>query len=319
MTTISGNYTIQKGDNLWNIVRNNYTKDGKTLSNSDIAGIVKKITKDNDNIKNANLIFAGDKIILGDYDGFELQIADETLEDTPKTTPAAGAKGEADTQESPETEDTPAQTGLYGDFNSWAAKNSEDFTSVDTTLSGTKQKEAFEEIESRTFSYNTEDTEESRKAGIEEMVAGQIEKYDTDGDGAINLKEYLTGEVAEYNDAANGAIAKITEEEIDKFLNTDKDKLTENEVNELLSELERVFDFFNFNGNSTLDKNELTAYYNILDTSVDKVQDGKFDYATYVYWNDLAGAGEGDTLEASRKNRKEALDASYKQAHPEEF
>ena len=52
-------YTIKSGENLWNIVKSQY----KLSNNTEIANKVNEIAKAN-NIKNANMIFAGQKINL---------------------------------------------------------------------------------------------------------------------------------------------------------------------------------------------------------------------------------------------------------------
>lgn len=70
-------YTIKSGDNLWNIVRNNY----KCENNSEINDRIKQIIQDND-LGDGNLIFKGQQISLPD-DEFSIQNANR-LEDWAK-------------------------------------------------------------------------------------------------------------------------------------------------------------------------------------------------------------------------------------------
>lgn len=59
------NYTISKGDCLWNIAKNNYD----CKSDKDISAIVDKIAQEN-NLKNSNSIYAGSEIVLPETDSF---------------------------------------------------------------------------------------------------------------------------------------------------------------------------------------------------------------------------------------------------------
>lgn len=59
------NYNISGSDNLWNIAKNNYN----CQSNKEIQETVDLIVKEN-GIKNANLIYAGAKIVLPETDSF---------------------------------------------------------------------------------------------------------------------------------------------------------------------------------------------------------------------------------------------------------
>lgn len=92
-----GNYTIQKGDCLWNIAKNHYKKDGENATNAEIAKIVDKMVELND-IKNPDLIFANDELKMPEYDGFDVQIEDEELdeEDDKKDGKKADEDGEKD-------------------------------------------------------------------------------------------------------------------------------------------------------------------------------------------------------------------------------
>ena len=58
------NYTIQSGDNLWNIAKTKYN----LTSNSDIQNKVNEIAKTN-NIANANQINANDNLVLRSLNG----------------------------------------------------------------------------------------------------------------------------------------------------------------------------------------------------------------------------------------------------------
>lgn len=74
MGVIVMNYTIASGDNLWNIVKNNYD----CTSDKEIMNVVKEIAHEND-IKDINLIHAGANINLPETDKF---IHSKPLDDT---------------------------------------------------------------------------------------------------------------------------------------------------------------------------------------------------------------------------------------------
>lgn len=302
-----GSYEIKAGDCLWNIVKASYkTTDGKSLSNTQIANTVNNIVKDNsDIITNPNLIFVGDTLKLGEYDGFELQIE---IEEDPET------EGEEPETEGGEGE---GETGLYEEFNEWAGQCVKDATTAEIgSMEQEEQEQALNDINSREFSYNEEGTEESRVAGLNELIDGHIAKYDTDKSGSITLEEYMKGEIADYNSELDDVALNISEDQISAWLNGDTDAIQDENAKDALQVCQNMHEFMDCNHNNTLDRNELIAYYNLIDTlEGEHVKDGKFTFSAVGYWSGLAA----DTEDPKRADIKADIDAKYKTLYPEEF
>lgn len=308
MTTVSGSYTIQKGDNLWNIVKSNYkTANGEQLTNTQIANTIKQIAKDN-NIEDANLIFAGTELTLNEFDGFELQIETDEVDETEAETEAAEEAGE-DPDAAKE-----AETELYNNFAQWSAQNTKDFYDVGL-LAQDLQQEAFKVVEAQTFSFGTNDSEEEYEKGLTEITTGQLAKYETNDEYGINLEEFLKGSIAENNELTDEQV-EIDDNVITAWAKTyemapGESEIDENEAPEMaaLKEMTNTFNFFDFNGNNILEADEMKLYYTVLDTT-DGTKDGTIEYKSYVAWK-----GTFTTPSADRTSYKEQLKDKFYQKY----
>lgn len=210
---VGTNYTVKSGDNLWNIVKNNYkAPDGGTLSNNQIQKIVNKITANNSNITNANMIFAGENIILPPVDMFETET---------------------------EYEDTDSK---YAQLNQWFNgnhKNAFNFNAANSSSPISNGAKELAEAQMKQF-----DTDENGTIDFDEFTAGyglvdaddetkkQLENIfnfiDVNNENGIQRKE-LTG-LYKIMDDYKGADGKITYDTFRFFANNMKADDTEREI-----------------------------------------------------------------------------------------
>ncbi len=174
-------YTIQKGNTLWQIVKENY---GLT-NDTDIANKVKEIAKAN-NILKANSIFAGNNLNLPES---SLQKAKETPVTTETSVPKAGTTT---------FEAKPAKENMGKKFDDWVingasklaqGENVEDFAFVGADfLNDLKENDG----KNARNIYNK---------GIRNLSESTVALQDKDKDGTINYEEFKTKELADYKKA----------------------------------------------------------------------------------------------------------------------
>ena len=311
------NYSIKSGDCLWNIVKKNYrTDDGKTLSNAQIANTVNSLARMN-NIKDANLIFAGDTLKLAAFDTFTLMDSDdEELEIDSQTYDSNIETGNNLNGQDIETATNASDAeSPYQAFGGWIAEILQNAANKGASAGSTVSKENLmaEEYDKQ---YNviygeayqsaianapdfsileSGDSAENYSANPIEMYAkiaqSQIEKMDTiDNDGTINLKEFLISEINGYNNTSGDTELSISEESIDKFIQIYEqypELTSKNEDFTTLRDIAKIHNFFDFNSDGKLDDIEIKQYYRILDVSdsKDNTADGKIEYSSYLHWN----------------------------------
>lgn len=147
-------YSISSGDNLWNIVKNNYD----CSSNKEIQETVNLIVKEND-IEDANKIYVGAKLSLPETDSF-IKTSKEKDEDSGFKT--AGEKEEKTRADK---------------FDDWT--NSED--NYEKSLAG-EDVDEFTMFELDLSTYSSD---------LKEFAQEYIDKYDADGNGSWDKSEFI--------------------------------------------------------------------------------------------------------------------------------
>jgi len=155
-------YTIQTGDNLWNIAKKQYN----LSTNNDIQKAVNLIVQNN-NISNPNLIFAQSKIELP-----ELQNETKTAE----------LKNETD-------------ENIFEEFSKWQDNHADlmlEFDSYEDYLNSTEASDLgldFDFMDGKDFN-----NEEEYNSQLLKLAQGEIKQKDKNDDNKISLNEYLEDE-----------------------------------------------------------------------------------------------------------------------------
>ena len=170
-------YSVKAGDNLWGIVKNHF----KLTSSTDIANKVNEVAKAN-NISNANLIFAGQKINLDMGLTVEKESTEQAVTQT-QTTPAATAPS-APAQTTPAAQQTAtnpitkqAQTAASERIN---LNNIETYDDLNRLSSGSVS----------IFSSDVKTDEQKQQAYTAYSEQLLKEYYDLNGDGTVTTEEF---------------------------------------------------------------------------------------------------------------------------------
>ncbi len=240
-----GDYTINTGDNLWNIAKAQY---GKDMSNADIQKAVNKIAEAN-GLDDPNKINAGSKLTLPDSSSiFEKQ-------NNSKDKKEQSAKDNGD---------------VFSEFNNWQKKhaiNMKKFAQGDYDKEGQdafktyeiltdKIGETFDFMEGKDASNDKEYDEQTLKLG-----KGEVAQKDGNGDNLVSFKEYISDELA-----SQGALHDMKE-----FVKSglySKDEAVQM-LTDVYLEAQAVFNVIDEamgNDDGFLDETEFQAYYQLVDT-----------------------------------------------------
>ena len=252
------NYTIQSGDNLWNIAKNTYGENLK--SNADIQKAVDAISKNN-NIKNPDVISIGSNLNLPDITSiFET---------------AQSAQTESATGESQEQKASAAQNddSLFQELNEWQGEHQ---VLMEKVINGEVSFDDYENMKELTGSsfdfmdgkdYNNEEEYNNQTL---ELAQGELMAKDSNNDEQVSFNEYFSHEMGlEIENVKtlikNGEISK------DDAVSYIKDAYI------LAQKLYNVIDQKMGNGDNYIDAEEFQTFYQYLDEFDNEGKDGKFD------------------------------------------
>ena len=186
-------YTIQKGDNLWNIAKKNYN----LTEGSDIAKAVNKIAKDN-NIKDINKIMMGDNLALDDSLFAQKDEVNNKTKEADNTKDKASIIETSSENKGKASEQTEFEPTLFKELDVWVQEHTELMTQAqDTADYEAKVQEAnikndFDFMEGKDAS-----NEEEYDAQIQKLGAGEVKRYDKDNDSKLSSDEYLQEQIGD--------------------------------------------------------------------------------------------------------------------------
>lgn len=294
---MSSNYTIKSGDNLWKIARQQF---GLT-NNTEIANKVNEIAKAN-HLKSANSIFVGSKLDLGnaksEVGGEKATPEEMKLMTKPSATDSTEVPADKAVapfvnyatssigcvDNTPVTESAKpkeAEGAVKSDkvdvvndekttpFGNWTNKCAESITDVDATgnpvygsdvedfnMAGPKFRKAVE-------NKNYDKAGEVYKQNALKTAKGEVESYDTDGDGMISPQEQVKKEAEDFEK---------------KFGKMDAETLKNSETTARKANM-----FMDLDKNGKVDEKEYASFLMLMDSNNDKKQaDGKISRDEYV-------------------------------------
>ena len=274
-------YTINKGDCMWNIVKAQYGDNVKT--NADILKAVNKLAEIN-NISDPNLIYAGNTLNIPSYDsifGTETDASETKADDTAEPLN--------------KEEEKAVSTSMYEDFSNWIKDSY-------NKLTGNKRDELemYDYVESD-ISKDDEAFEEPLIEGAKNLAQSNLEASDGDKDGVLNYDEYLQQEASLYNELFPNDAYKFddqTGELMTKDYETGEYKI-DSYANQFMQD---NFTALDVDESGSLDENELAAYYMAMDAS-DSTKgyvDGKIQIGAMMN-TDLTGKDFQTRLDSASK------------------
>ncbi len=239
-------YTINKGDCMWNIVKAQYGDNVKT--NADILKAVNKLAEIN-NISDPNLIYAGNTLNIPSYDsifGTETDASETKADDTAEPLN--------------KEEEKAVSTSMYEDFSNWIKDSY-------NKLTGNKRDELemYDYVESD-ISKDDEAFEEPLIEGAKNLAQSNLEASDGDKDGVLNYDEYLQQEASLYNELFPNDAYKFddqTGELMTKDYETGEYKI-DSYANQFMQD---NFTALDVDKSGSLEQDELAAYYMAMDAS----------------------------------------------------
>ena len=239
-------YTINKGDCMWNIVKAQYGDNVKT--NADILKAVNKLAEIN-NISDPNLIYAGNTLNIPSYDSiFETKA---TLSDK---------KGDDSTEPLNEGEEKAVSTSMYEDFSNWIKDSY-------NKLTGNKRDELemYDYVESD-ISPDDANFKEPLVEGANNIAQLNLEASDIDQSGAMNYDEYLQQEASLYNELFPNDAYQFNDETGE--LMTKDYETGEYEIDSYANQfMQDNFTALDVDKSGSLEQDELAAYYMAMDAS----------------------------------------------------
>ena len=238
-------YTINKGECMWNIVKAQYGDKVKT--NADILKAVNKLAEIN-NIKDPNLIYSGNVLNIPSYDSiFNIETATSSSDDSSIETMS-------------KEEEKAVSTSLYEDFSNWI-KNS-----YDKLINGKKDEIEMYDYVQTDISHEDEAFREPLIEGAKKFAASNLEAVDSDNDGVMNYDEYLYQEATQYNELFPNDTYQFNDETGE--LMTKDYETGEYEIDSYANQfMQENFNALDSNGDGSLNQNELAAYYMAMDAS----------------------------------------------------
>ena len=239
-------YTINKGDCMWNIVKAQYGDNVKT--NADILKAVNKLAEIN-NISDPNLIYAGNTLNIPSYDS--IFKTEATLSD---------GKGDDSTEPLNEGEEKAVSTSMYEDFSNWIKDSY-------NKLTGNKRDELemYDYVESD-ISKDDEAFEEPLIEGAKNLAQSNLEASDKDQNGAMNYDEYLQQEASLYNELFPNDAYQFNDETGE--LMTKDYETGEYEIDSYANQfMQDNFTALDVDKSGSLEQDELAAYYMAMDAS----------------------------------------------------
>ena len=269
-------YTIKSGDNLWNICKRQF---GLTNS-ADIAKKVNEVVKAN-NIKDKNLIFAGQKI---DLDMGLVIEREKSQDNTPiEKTQAQKAAQERATQHLTSTDIENPQVSIYGSSKLTNEQKEIAYKEYSQALLDTMDdgdgKVTVEEFK-KSVQTNILEKEMNTLLRMTEQDEQQISVYDKNNDGHITASEYIE----EAKNRKESIIKKIESmPELLQQYDSDKDGK--------ISDAEYKISF----GGTGLEDIEETSQRkaNIFAENLDLNQDGIIDAKEFAFFNKYADTADG--------------------------
>lgn len=236
-------YTINKGDCMWNIVKAQYGDDVKT--NADILRAVNRLAEIN-NIEDPNLIYTGNTLYIPSYSSIFTENPTDEAE-------------EASLKPENEDEEKAVSTSMYEDFSNWI-KDGYD------KLTGNKRDEVemFDYVNSD-ISKDDEAFEEPLVEGARGLAQSNLETSDIDQSGDMNYDEYLQQEASLYNELFPNDAYQFNEagELMTKNAETGEYE-TDSYANQFMQE---NFAALDMDESGSLNEDELAAYYMAMDAS----------------------------------------------------
>lgn len=242
-------YLIQKGNNLWNIVKDKYN----LTTNRDIANKVNEIAKAN-HISNPNSIFAGSKIELADTSDPKTAEKKETTE-----------KAKEEQGATPTTQVKKEETAL----SAWTKKCADSISDIDLKTGKSIYSHDVEDFDMVGQSFRDDiKNNGGKKAGeiykqkVLDVAKGEVASYDTDNDGMISPEEQVKYDIAE----AEKKYGKIDESMKKVFTAASLEANT----------------FMDLDKNGKVDQKEYAAFLYAMDANNDnKTANGKFTREEY--------------------------------------
>lgn len=239
-------YTINKGDCMWNIVKAQYGDNVKT--NADILKAVNKLAEIN-NISDPNLIYAGNTLNIPSYDSI---FGTET----------AASETKADDTAEPlnKEEEKAVSSSMYEDFSNWIKDSY-------NKLTGNKRDELemYDYVESD-ISKDDEAFEEPLIEGAKNLAQSNLEASDKDQNGAMNYDEYLQQEASLYNELFPNDAYQFNDETGE--LMTKDYETGEYEIDSYANQfMQDNFTALDMDESGSLEQDELAAYYMAMDAS----------------------------------------------------
>ncbi len=249
-------YTINRGDCLWNIAKSQY---GSNLSNSDIMKAVGVISTTNQ-IQNPNLIYTGDHLNLPEYNsifnGKKEEIAEisDTIKDDVNTKAVTVDKEAI-------TSNTNITTKNSSNENKSASKEESDNSVIFAECPKSSSKEQF--LSSWT-------------KGTKDYANEQIASMDKNNDGTISKEEYLSCKIQNYNSKYSDCTLIA---DLDGNVLTSFDGETYSMNSEITDFMNNDFLAIDVNGNGQIETRELASYFAALDAmdSDNGIVDGKIE------------------------------------------
>lgn len=237
-------YTINKGDCMWNIVKAQYGDDVKT--NADILRAVNRLAEIN-NIEDPNLIYTGNTLYIPSYSSIFTENPTDEAE-------------EASLEPENKDEEKAASTSMYEDFSNWI-KDGYD------KLTGNKRDELemYDYVNSD-ISKDDEAFEEPLVEGARGLAQSNLETSDIDQSGDMNYDEYLQQEASLYNELFPNDAYQFNDETGE--LMTKDYETGEYEIDSYANQfMQENFAALDMDESGSLNEDELAAYYMAMDAS----------------------------------------------------
>lgn len=239
-------YTINKGDCMWNIVKAQYGD--KVKSNADILKAVNKLAEIN-NIADPNLIYTGNTLNIPSYESiFGPEAVASDLPDDASLEPAN------------EDEEKAASASLYEDFSNWIKD------SYDKLMNGKRDELEMYDYVDTDISHEDAAFKEPLLEGANNIAASNLAAADTDQDGAMSYDEYLHQEASQYNELFPNDAYKF-DDETGKLMTQDFET-GEYKIDDYTNQfMQENFSALDLDKSGSLEQDELSAYYLAMDAS----------------------------------------------------